>query len=441
MPELRKSSEVKRVVGIIAGGGSLPAEIAASLVARRVGVRIVAIDGEADADFTAFPVTRLRIGSIGAMLKAFQDAGAREIVLIGRVRRPDLWQLKPDLGFLAALGEILTLIMKGGGDDRLLRGVIAFFEKRGLKVIGPQDVAPELLVAQGVLAHVQPGPAAAADIAMGMEIVGRLGRFDIGQGVVVAGGRIEAIEASENTDRMLERVARARRRAGIALTTRTGVLVKRPKPQQDRRIDLPAIGPETVSRAADAALAGIAVEAGGTITARRDELIVRADTAELFVVGAEPLPRPSRPAVASRPELRAGPWRALTRIGARADDIAEADLAGGIARKLADYDAGRAVIVARQHVLAVEAGEGVIAAIERAAGERQWGDQRSRRRRGVVLLHGVELTPDIVAAASAARLKGLALFAARSHTDAIVAAERLRLFVVAATWQRHTQPN
>lgn len=425
------------VVAILAGGGSLAREIADSLAARAVPVHILALKGEADDTFTGFPVTPVAWGEVGLMLAAMKQAGARELILVGRVRRPDLKRLRPDLGFLTALPELLPLITRGGGDDHVLRGVIAFFEKRGLRIVGPREVAPELIVGAGPLGRERPSADAEADIALGLEVVRRLGPRDVGQGVVVDAGRIVAIEASENTDAMLERVARIRRVAGVPPSTRRGVVVKRPKPGQDMRIDLPAVGPDTVMRAADACLAGIAVAAGGTVAAHRAELIVRADTVSVFVAGVpDTAVSPAHAPAAAPRGFVAGPWHPLTRRKAGADGIAEAEIGSAVARDLASFDAGRTVVVARRHVLAVDGDDGPVATIARAAGQRQWGEARSRKRRGVGILHGLALTPDIVAAAANARLKGLAVFAGTASPEAITAAEAARLFVVARTWQR-----
>ncbi len=432
MPDRTNARAKARFIAILAGGGSLPAEIAASLAARGQGFHVIALDGEADEAFTGMPVTRVGWGGIGAMLRTLRKTKATELLFAGRVRRPDLRKLRPDLGFINAVGEIWPIIRRGGGDDAVLRGVIGFFERRGVKVVGVREVAPELIVGVGVLGREHPGESSAADIALGLEIVRRLGPYDVGQGVVVTDGRLEAVEASENTDAMLERVALARRLSGMPASTRRGVLVKRPKPGQDLRIDLPAIGPDTATRAADACLAGVAALAGNSITARRAELIERADTAGLFVAGVEW----QAPAQQKRSAYKLGPWQALTRGRLREEDLAEAEIGCGVAEVLASFDAGRTVVVSRKHVLAVETGEGAVATIARGGRERQWGSARTRRRRALAVLHGVTLTPEIVAAAEASRLKGIALFASKATDEAITAARRAGLFVMVRTWQR-----
>jgi DUF1009 family protein len=116
-------------------------------------------------------------------------------------------------------------------------------------------------------------------------VLAATGPFDIGQAVVVAGNRVIAVEAAEGTDRMLARVAQLRSERVLKLPDKSGVLVKAPKPAQDRRFDLPSVGVRTVEAAAAASLAGIAVEARGAVTADLDEMVRKADAAGLFVVG------------------------------------------------------------------------------------------------------------------------------------------------------------
>jgi DUF1009 family protein len=158
-------------------------------------------------------------------------------------------------------------------------------EEQGFRVLGAHEVAPEILVPKGALARVQPSEGERADIALGFDYLHATGPFDVGQAVVVAGRHVLAVEAAEGTDQMLERIAALRASGHIRASTVGGVLVKAPKRGQDRRFDLPSIGPRTVEGAARAGLAGIAVVAGSTIVAEPERLIAAADRANIFVVG------------------------------------------------------------------------------------------------------------------------------------------------------------
>lgn len=433
-----------RRIGILAGGGSLPREIAECLTARGVPVFVLALAGEEDGELAGVPHETVGWGEIGRMISALKRARVTDLVIVGRVRRPDLRRLRPDLGFLLNLPSIIGIVAFGGGDDGVLRRVVAFFERKGIRVVGPQDVAPELVAGRGLLGNVELSGVDTADIELGLEVVRRLGPFDIGQGVVVAGGRVEAIEGAEGTDAMLARVARARGScAGPSGRgepgRRGGVLVKRPKPGQEMRVDLPAIGPQTVTRAAEAGLRGIAALSGQVLVAQRADLVAGADAAGIFIAGVEdrgvPLVRHS----GGRSGAEAGAWR--VRGKRAADRSQQADMLKGrrILDALAGYCTSEAVVVAKGHVLAVEAGEGAEAMLGRVRALRQWGDERSRRRIGVAVLAAhCRATPALVAAAEAAGLAGLALTDGEMAAGVIERADLGGLFLaeIAASGER-----
>lgn len=415
------------VIGILAGGGSLPREIAEAVVERGGRVRIVAIKGEADEIGAGLPHVLVNWGAIGRIVRTFRDAGCRDLLIIGGVRRPDLWRLEPDLGFFLSLPALLRIV-RSGGDDDVLRRVVSFFEGKGFRVVGPLDVAPGLVIGEGAFGRAAPESRHARDIALGFEIVRRLGTFDIGQGVIVEDGRLRGIEGVEGTDALLARAGTMRREAaqGGAMT-RGGVLVKSPKPGQELRVDLPAIGPKTIDAVSSARLAGVAVLAGHVLAAERDRMRERADAAGVFVFGAAGAP-PMR-AAGSPPSFEE--YRLDPIGGARlpADALRAAAKGAGVIEALRDNGAGRAVAVVGRHVLAVEAGEGVVATVERVMALRQWG--RRKRRAGVVVLAPqTELTEALVASCDDARLAGIAVMGDDdAGRDAIGDAGRRGLFL------------
>jgi DUF1009 family protein len=288
-------------------------------------------------------------------------------------------------------------------------------------------VAPELVAGHGPLGRIMPEPRDAAAYTLGFEIIRALGAHDVGQSVVVTGGSPEAIEGAEGTDAMLERVRLARRG-----TRRGGVLVKRAKPGQELRVDMPAIGPATVERAVAAGLRGIAVQTGRVLTAERGELIARADAASMFLVGVEDeggdtAPRASQGTAAARPLARLGS------IAPAARDVADVEKGAALLDTLAPYSLCRAVVVARRHVLAVEAGEGIGALLERVSRLRQWGDTARRRRVGVaVLTRAGDLDVGTIEAAATGGLAGLAVMENEETgmKDLAAAAEAANLFLV-----------
>lgn len=266
-------------LGIVAGGGAIPGILVRTC--RRSGrdFALVALEGHCDPAIAAgAPHRWFRLGRLGAMIRYLRDAGVRELVIAGSVSRQPLLRLAPDL---RALRFYLAARAWRLGDGRLLNALIAMLEREGgFTVVGADAVAPDLLARPGPLGRTAPDAEASADIALGRREALALGAADRGQGVVVRAGTVIGREDRAGTDAML---AACRGVAG-----RGGVLVKLAKPLQDRRVDLPTIGAETVMAAAAARLAGIAVEAGGALIVDRAAVAEAAGRTGLFVVGLHP---------------------------------------------------------------------------------------------------------------------------------------------------------
>ena len=353
-------------IGILAGGGRLPLMIAESVAARGQSVHIVAIEGEADPAVAGFPHTWVNWGEIGRMVDTLRAQGD-ELVIAGAVRRPDLWRIRPDLGFFKSVPQIVLLM--AGGDDSVLTRVVRFFENKGLRVRGAHEVAPDLLAGVGAIGAMPLSPQDYVDAEMGFAVRRALAGLDAGQAVVVAAGKVLAIEGAEGTDTMLKRVAGLTGRGGS--TARRGVLAKGPKPGQELRIDMPAIGPMTIASAVAAQLAAIVVEAGSVLILDRAETIRMAEASSTVVHGlaggAWPVKAAAGPGTGSRSARVIGriqpSWRAA------------ADIERGLAvvERLAPFDTGAATVVARAYILAIEAAEGLSAMLERVSGLRQWG--------------------------------------------------------------------
>jgi hypothetical protein len=270
-------------LAMLCGGGSLPLAIADSVVSRGRPVVMFPLRGAAEAG----GIERHRhhwvyVGQIGKFLRLARAEGCRDVVFIGALVRPRIWQTRPDLVGLSVLPKVLAAFR--GGDDHLLTGMGKLLEAEGMRLVGAHEVAPEILVPEGPLNRTRPSPVNETDIAFGLDYLRAAGPFDIGQAVVVAGKHVLAVEAVEGTDEMLARVAQLRANGRIRQVS-GGVLVKAPKPAQDRRFDLPSIGPNTVAGAVRAGLSGIAVVAGETVVAEPEALLVAADRANIFVIG------------------------------------------------------------------------------------------------------------------------------------------------------------
>jgi DUF1009 family protein len=265
----------------------MPIHVAEAAQAQGRAVHIVAIRGSASEEVAAFSHNWVNIGQIGGMLTAFKQNGCKDLVIIGSVRRPNFGELRVDWGTVVNLKGLLAL-RTAGGDNSLLSRIVAFFESKGMHVLGAHDIAPDLLAERGPLGRLKPNPQSEADIAIGRKAVAALGPLDVGQAVVVARGHIIAVEAAEGTDAVIERCRDLKKWSLGRGSPRVGVLVKCAKPGQDRRIDLPSIGPETVRRVAEARLTGIAVAAGDVLIAEREEVVRLANRLGIFIVGVAP---------------------------------------------------------------------------------------------------------------------------------------------------------
>ena len=256
---------------LIAGEGSLAPAIAAALDRPLV----YALD-HLHPQVEAKP---FRLERLVPFLDELAEQGVTRAVFAGAIRRP---RIEPDL-FDPRTMAIVPRILMGmqSGDDAALRAVLDVFEEAGIAIASVDQILPGLVPGAGVLAG-EPTPRDQKDAARAAEIVQGLGTLDIGQGAVVAQGLCLAVEALPGTQAMLDFV---RLHAGLKPDPKgpRGVLYKAPKPGQDRRIDLPTIGPDTVRQAAEAGLGGIAWQAGSVILLDREDAIARAEQAGLFL--------------------------------------------------------------------------------------------------------------------------------------------------------------
>ncbi len=269
-------------LAIICGAGSLPFAVADAALRRGRAVVLFPLRGFTDPRQVAiYPHYWTRFGQFGRFCRIARREGCRDVVFIGSVVRPSLWQLWPDFTTLRLLPRIIRMFR--GGDDHLNSLMMKIFEGHGFRPIGAQEIAPEILMPVGAVGRFEPSERDQRDIVRGFAVLRALGPFDVGQAAVVADYRILAIEAADGTDGMLAHVAALRRSGRIRVSG--GVMVKAPKPTQDRRIDLPTIGPQTIEGAARAGLAGIAVVAGGSIMAQAERIRQSADRERIFLVG------------------------------------------------------------------------------------------------------------------------------------------------------------
>lgn len=273
-------------VAVIAGEGRMPLEIAQHLQEHGHRPPFVILSGSDEGTEPAlrrFDHEFLPLEGAARLVPILKRAGVSHAVLAGGITRRPRWQ-----AFLTSwrLIGLLPRILNGlrRGDDGLLRVLVEHLEEHGIPVLGAHEVMPDLLAAAGPLTASKPGDRDRRDLEAGLAAARAIGALDIGQAAVAIGGRAIALEGIEGTDGLLQRVAALRSHGRLAGAT-GGVLVKCAKPGQELRADLPAIGPETVTRAHEAGLAGIGVEAGRSLVLDQARTVAEANRLRLFITG------------------------------------------------------------------------------------------------------------------------------------------------------------
>lgn len=249
---------VDEPIGIIAGGHNLPLEIADALRDAGQDYFLIGLVGEADKAIETHPHMWLKWGQVGLFFKTLEERKIEKLLFVGSItRRPDFKSIKLDRGAFTALPDILR-IASSGGDEGVLGGVAQFFEKRDLKLLSVVDLVPSIIVGSEFSVANSYAAASTDDIRLAEEAAKTIGALDAGQGVVVAEGRILAMEGPEGTDQMLERVSSIREQGRARWDFgKRGILFKCARPGQDLRFDIPTIGPKTIENAKNAGLAGI----------------------------------------------------------------------------------------------------------------------------------------------------------------------------------------
>jgi len=287
--EAPRTSEHQKPLAIVCGGGGFPAAVVEAVRKQGREFHLFLLRGFADPALERFPHDWVKLGSLAQFVSATRKRDITEIVFIGSVVRPRFSQIGFDWRSLLLVPRLAGLFL--GGDNQLLSGMTKILNEHGYVLRGAHEVAPEILIPEGMATNAAPDESERGDISFGVDLLRSVDRFDIGQAAVIAGRRVLAIEGPEGTALMLQRIADMRRNGRLRLKEREGVLVKMPKPSQERRIDLPAIGTDTLDQAKAAGLAGIAIEALGTIVTDAQQFVQTAEAAGLFVMAFPPSKR------------------------------------------------------------------------------------------------------------------------------------------------------
>ncbi len=247
------------VLGIIAGSGNLPLEIGHIYSTNGKKCYIAALDPETNFNASGhFPTESFQMGQVGAIIDFFKKAAVVNVIMVGSITRPDLKSMRVDFQGSKLLASIMKkrILGKGNvlGDDYILKLVSDFLEKKGFNIISPTEVLKFTDYDSSMIVVNYPNKKDEFDIELGVKVLKATGCLDIGQAVIVNDGYVLGIEAAEGTDNLIKR-------CGILKDKKKGgVLVKMSKINQDMRLDIPTIGPDTIFYLAENNFSGVAIE-------------------------------------------------------------------------------------------------------------------------------------------------------------------------------------
>lgn len=280
------ASPMTNALAIVAGNGLLPKMLAEDAATRGRDYRVITFKRVPLSWTDDHPVIEAEFEKIGSMFKAMKEAGCGSVVFAGGMARPKLNPLRFDTKFARLSTRLLPALKKG--DDATLRVIIETFEAEGFNVVAAHEVLDDLTVGPGYLTDARPSDDDAEDIMRAVAIATALGELDVGQAAIVGQGICLGVESIQGTDRMIESIVGGSLRYLPDEHGARGILYKAPKPGQDWRVDLPAIGPTTVEKAIKAGLGGIVIEADAVLVLDRDKVVEMADEAGMFIWSRRP---------------------------------------------------------------------------------------------------------------------------------------------------------
>lgn len=273
-------------VGVLAGWGSFPVEVAEHLRAAGSEVVVVALKGHADSRLNDL-ATHIRwsgVLTLGDHMRFFATHRVTQVAMAGKIFKDRIlyhgrgWiDHFPDWTCFRILGANFVTRTRDGRDDTILQAVVAAYQRKGMQVLPINQLAPQLLAEHGCLTRRKPTRTQRLDVEFGWKIARAMGGLDIGQSMTVKDQVVLGVEAVEGTDALIHRTGKLCPRGGFTL-------VKVAKPQQDMRFDVPTIGLQTVERVADAGGSVIAIEAGRTIFVDRKATLEYANRRGIAIV-------------------------------------------------------------------------------------------------------------------------------------------------------------
>lgn len=271
-------SNIKKVA-VLAGKGWLPKHVYTACQEKGIQCEIIGLEGQTSAEiFAGIEYETFPLHSVSKIINKLKAGNIKYLVLAGKIKRSSISKLLLDLKG----AKLLTMIIKSGlNDSAVLGSVISFLEKEGFTIVPSEIIADNLVIKKGTLTKVKPTDNDMQDIKKGTQILKAIATFDVGQALVIQNGLVLGIEAVEGTDQLIKRCGE------VQQVQERCILLKVCKPNQDRRVDLPCIGPDTIKNIHKYNLKGIGVEAGASLILDQESTIAEADKLGIFIYGID----------------------------------------------------------------------------------------------------------------------------------------------------------
>ncbi len=278
MTKKRILKEKPSKLAIIAGEGSLPRHVYDQAVRDGVVCTVIGLENQTSLSlFQGVEVEEFPIHAVSRILKAIKSKGIEHVVLAGKVKRANISRLLLDVKGAKLFARILK---HGLSDDNLLTTILAFLEDEGFKIVAPDQIATNLLSTTGCMTKTQVDEEARDDIKKGLKILKGISEYDVGQALVIQSGLVLGVEAAEGTDQLIERCGSIQQKDGTQ-----PILVKVLKINQDKRVDFPCIGADTIQKMHEFNIRGVAIEAAHSYILDKEEAIELADKYKIFIYG------------------------------------------------------------------------------------------------------------------------------------------------------------
>lgn len=270
--------KIPEKIAIISGKGRLPRELYDACIEHNVDVHIVGLKDQFSHElFEGINVDLVPIYGVGQVIKSIKNSGAKHVILAGKVTRSAIPKLILDLKGAKLFASILR---NGLSDKSLTKTIINFLEKEGLEVISPEVIAKNILATEGNMTNIPIRKSHMRDMEQGYQMLSEICKLDVGQALVIQNGLILGIEAIEGTDDLIKRCGSIQQKFDTE-----PVLVKRCKPHQDKRMDMPCIGERTIKNLCEFGIKGVGVEAGACIILNKKKTLALANECGIFIYG------------------------------------------------------------------------------------------------------------------------------------------------------------